>query len=135
VGVHADARTARGEIAEHLAALGPEVLTRVLGQDTELDGVAARDDVRLVDAERLTGRDPDLQSDQVDAGAHLGNWMLNLDAAVDLDEVGLSLGVHQELQRAQVLVPGLDHGSDGFLAEILALDLGQAGLGVSSMIF
>ena len=55
--------------------------------------------------------------------------MLDLDAAVDLDEIGLALGVHQELQRSQVLVPGLDHGSDGSLAEVLALGLGQGRTG------
>ena len=44
-------------------------------------------DVVLPVAERLAGGDADLLGDQVDAGQHLGHRMLDLDAAVDLDEV------------------------------------------------
>ena len=55
----------------------------------------------------------------------LGDGMLDLDAAVDLDEVGVALGVDQELERAQVLVAGRGHGLDGPLGELLAGGVGE----------
>ena len=120
VRVHSNAGPARGEVGVDLTALRPEILAGILGQDPELDGVAARDDVGLGEAEGLAGRDPDLQGDEVDAGAELGDGMLHLDAAVDLDEVGVALGVDEELQRAQVLVAGRRDGPNGPLGQLLA---------------
>ena len=58
--------------------------------------------------ERLAGRDPDLEGDEVDAGEHLGHRVLDLDPAVDLDEVGVAVVVDEELERADVLVAGGD---------------------------
>ncbi len=47
--------------------------------------------------------------------------MLDLDAAVDLDEVEVAVAVEQELERAQVLVAGGHHGANGRVAQRLAL--------------
>ena len=58
-------------------------------------------------------------------GQHLRHRMLDLDAAVDLDEVEVALAVEQELERAQVLVAGLDDGLDRALAQRLALRVGH----------
>ena len=45
--------------------------------------------------------DADLRLDDVDAGDHLGDGVLDLDARIDLDEVELAgVGIHQELDRA-----------------------------------
>ena len=54
--------------------------------------------------ERLAARDPDLLPDEVDSGRQLGDGMLDLQAAVHLDEVRLSVRAEQELERAGVLV-------------------------------
>jgi hypothetical protein len=54
--------------------------------------------VVLAIAERLAGRDADLLADQIEAGDHLGDRVLDLDARVHLDEVEVArAGVHQEL--------------------------------------
>ena len=82
----------------------------VLGVDPELDGVAAERDVGLGEPERLAGRDPHLGRHEVDAGEHLGDRMLDLDPAVDLDEVEVAVAVDEELERADVLVAGRDDG-------------------------
>ena len=68
--------------------------------------------------ERLAGGDPDLGRDHVDAGQHLGDRVLDLDPAVDLDEVEVAGGVDEELERADVLVAGRDGGPDGALREL-----------------
>ena len=107
-----------GRYALDRPGLGPEVVGRVLGVDPELDGVAGRDDIVLVESERLAGRDPDLRRDHVDAGQRLGHRMLDLDPAVDLDEVEVALGIDQELERADVLVTGADDGPQRALAEV-----------------
>ena len=82
--------------------------------------MAAELDVRLAEAERLAGRDPDLGRDEVDPGQHLGDRVLDLDPAVDLDEVEVAVGVDEELERADVLVARRDHGPDRPLAEVRA---------------
>ena len=47
----------------------------------------------------------DLQRNKVNASDHFRDWMLHLDAAVDLNEVRLPIGSNQELQRPHVLIP------------------------------
>src|SRR5665811_1101957 len=113
-------RPARGEVGLDLAGLGPEVLGRILGQDAELDGVAARNDVGLGQTERLAGSDLDLKRNHVYAGAEFRDRMLNLDPAVDFNEVGVTLGVYEELERAQVLVSGRGHGPERLLRQSVA---------------
>ena len=56
--------------------------------------------------------------DEVDPGEHLGDRVLDLDPAVDLDEVGVALAVDEELERAHVLVAGRDDGADGAFGEL-----------------
>ena len=124
------------EVALDDTGLWPEVVRGVLGVDAELDRVAAQADVLLAVAERLAGGDADLLGDDVDARQHLGHRVLDLDAAVDLDEVEVAVAVEQELERAHVLVAGLDDGANGGLAERLAARRRRApATGASSMIF
>ncbi len=89
---------------------GTEVVGGVLGVDPELDGMAAGHDVRLAQPQRLAGGDPDLEGHEVDAGEHLGDRVLDLDPAVDLDEVRVAGAVDEELEGADVLVA---RGHDG----------------------
>ena len=78
------------------------------------------DDVLLREPEGLARRDPHLGGHEVDAGQHLGHRVLDLDPAVDLDEVGVAVVVDEELERADVLVAGRDDGTDRALGERLA---------------
>ena len=72
------------------------------------------------------GGDPDLLLDQVDAGDHLGDGVLDLDPGVDLDEVEVVVGVDEELAGAGVDVAGGLGEPDGGLAELRA-DLERQG--------
>ena len=108
------------------ARRGAKVVVGVFGVDPALDRMAADDDVLLAEGQRLAGGDPDLLLDQVDAGDHLGDGMLDLDAGVDLDEVEVVVGVDQELAGAGVDVAGGPGQPDGGLAELRA-DLQRQG--------
>ena len=79
--------------------------------------MAAHGDILLAKRQWLAGGDPDLLLDQVDAGDHLGDRMLDLDPGVDLDEVEVVVGVDQELAGARVDVAGGLGEPDGGLAE------------------
>ena len=63
-------------------------------------------DVFLLERQRLAGGDADLRLDQVDAGDHFRDRMLDLDAGVHLDEVEVALLVDDELDGAGVVVVG-----------------------------
>src|SRR4051812_6111482 len=76
----------------------------ILGVDAALDRVAREHDVALLERQPLTRRDPDLLLDDVDAGYHLGNRMLDLQARVRFHEVEAPVGVHQELEGPGVRV-------------------------------
>ena len=80
----------------------------------------AEDDLLLPQAEPVAGGDADLLGDEVDAGEHLGDRVLDLDPAVDLDEVEAPLRVEQELERPGALVAGGHHAADGEVAQPLA---------------
>jgi hypothetical protein len=80
---------------------------RVLGVDAALDGVAALAQVGLREGQRLALRDRDLQLHEVEPGHHLRHRVLDLQARVHLEEVGLRSCVHQELEGARVRVAGL----------------------------
>ena len=124
--VHPDAGPARREVA--LDDAGARAGSRASGSSALIRNSIAwprNVDVRLAEAERLAGRDPDLGRDEVDAGQHLGDGMLDLDPAVDLDEVEVAVAVDEELERADVLVAGRDDGPDGALGEVGAGRVGQ----------
>ena len=101
-------------------ACGQEPAEGVLGVDPGLDRVPADREVALAERQRLTGRHPQLELDQVDVragdaggpllrgGAHhdrLGDRVLDLEPGVHLQEVDLARRVvEQELDGAGVLV-------------------------------
>ena len=100
---------------------------RVLGVDAHLDGVTAalRQDLVLGHRQRFAGRDADLPLDEVDAGDHLGDRVLDLQAGVHLEEEELAVLV-DELDRAGVVVAdGLGRLHRG-LAHRLLDAVGQA---------
>ena len=104
-GIHAHAGAARRVVAAHRAGGGAEG-RRVLGVDAALDGVALEAHVALREGQPLAGGDADLLLHQVDAGDHLGDRVLHLDARVHLHEVEGAVLV-EELQRADPAVAEL----------------------------
>jgi hypothetical protein len=88
--------------------------------------VAGERDVLLVDRQLVTGGHQQLQLDQVETGHQLGHRVLDLEAGVHLQEVGLArVGVEQELDGAGVDVadlPGQRHRRPGDLAAHLGGD-------------
>src|SRR5690606_18109333 len=98
---------------------------RVFGIDAALDRVAFQHHVLLPDRELLPGGDIELFADQLDAGDHLGDRVLDLDAGVHLDEVEATVLV-QELERAGAAVPDPDAGLGADLADLRALLGGDA---------
>src|SRR5690606_35057505 len=78
--------------------------------------------VALVEFEVLAVGDLDLLLDQIDAGDLLGDGVLHLDAGVHLDEVEVTLGVHEVFDGAGAFVVaglgGLDRGLAHALAQV-----------------
>ena len=79
--------------------------------------LAGQTDVRA--AEGIALGDEDLGPDQVDARHHLGDGVLHLDAGVHLNEVVVSVGVHQELHGAGADVAHAFRDLHGVGAELL----------------
>ena len=68
------------------ARLGEESGVGVLGVEADLDGVTGRRDLGLGQRQRLPHRHPQLQLDEVEAGDHLGDGVLDLEPGVHFDE-------------------------------------------------
>ena len=88
-----------------------------------------------LNAEPLAGRDPDLLLDDVDAGHHLGDRMLDLQARVRFHEVEAAVRIHQELERAGVRVlhrlGGVDRRSLPILRRIFSVSAGDGDSSIS----
>ena len=61
-----------------LATGGQKSSRRVFGIDPSLNGVAIWHFWNLINWKRFTGRNPQLQFNQVQPGNHLGDWMFHL---------------------------------------------------------
>ena len=101
---------------------------RVFGVDAALDRRAKESHVLLRDGERRAGGDLDLLVDDVDAGDHLGDRMLDLDARVHLDEEELAVLV-EELDRPGADVAELAHRARDDPADLVALRRVESGRG------
>src|SRR5580765_1571037 len=108
VRVHAHAGAARGEEAFDHAGRRHERV-RVFRIDAALDRVAGDLDVALLDRELFAARDQQLFAHEIDAGDHLGDRMLDLDARVHLDEVEAAVLV-EELERTRAAIADADAG-------------------------
>ncbi len=64
----------------------------------------------------------DLLAHEIDAGHHLGDRMLDLDAGVHLDEIELAVLV-EELDGAGAVIAELAHGGGGDVADPIAFVL------------
>ena len=81
--------------------------------------MAAEFDLVLRDRQLAAGGDADLLQHEIDAGDHLGDRMLDLDARVHLDEIELAVLV-EEFDRADAEVLQLAHGVGDDLADLVA---------------
>ena len=105
VGVHAQAVDSRNREPGEPAWAGREPARHVLGGEPALHRVPLERQILLGEAERLAVRDPQLLRHQVAAGDLFGDGMLDLDAAVHLEEEELAArGVDYELHRAEVAI-------------------------------
>src|SRR5690606_32019789 len=127
VRVHAHAGAAGAVEVLDEAGRGQERL-RVLGVDAALDRMPLEHDVVLLQGQPVAGGDAELLADQVDAGDHLGDRVLDLDTGVHLDEVEAAVLV-QELEGAGAAVADADAGLGADLADLRALLGGDAGGG------
>src|SRR3546814_10073513 len=100
--IHAHARAAGGVEVLDQAGRGHERFG-ILGVDAAFDRVAAQHHVFLPDRKLLPRGDQQLFAHQVDAGDHLGDRVLDLDAGIHLDEVEAPVLV-QEFERARAAV-------------------------------
>src|SRR5690625_2619888 len=90
VGVHPNARAAGSVVVLDGPWAGHEG-DRVLGIDAALEGVTGDGDVLLANAQRVAGGNAELLLDDVDAGDHLGDRMIDLDALLYLDKKVLAV--------------------------------------------
>ena len=98
-------------------ARGQEARGDVLCVQPRFDRVAVDGGDDRVVGERLTLRDEQLHAHEVEAGDHLGDGVLHLQARVHLEEEELALLVHHELDRACAHVPECLRRRDGRVAE------------------
>ena len=110
VGVDAHARAAGDAEGGDGSARGEEVVGGVFGGDAAFDGVAAPVHVPLGASQLVSVGDADLLPDEVNAGDHLGDGVLHLDAGVHLQDVEAVVGVDHELDGAGI---GVAHGLRG----------------------
>src|SRR5205823_4753754 len=82
---------------------------RILGVEPHLYGMPVGP---RVDLERLPARDADLLGDEIDAGDELGDRVLDLDAAVQLEEEEVA-AVEHELCGARAAIADRSRERDG----------------------
>ena len=123
VGIEPHAEATGGDQLVNSARAGPEVGSRVFGIDPAFNCVAVGNDIVLRQRELLTGGDADLGFDEVDAGDHLGDRVLDLDAGIDLNEIKVVVLIDDELDRTGGVVAGrlgqADRGGRHRLAGLL----------------
>ncbi len=122
-GVDADAGAAGRLEHVHGAGRGEEAAARVLAVDAELERVATRRRVVVVD-EAARG-DAELLAHEVDARDLLGDRVLDLEAGVDLEEGDGAVLRHEELARAGADVADLAEDRLGRGVELGVLLVGE----------
>ncbi len=98
----------------------------ILGVDAAFDAGAADGHILLMKWEPFSSSDEDLLADEVEPGCHFGNWVLDLDAAVDLYEVEHPMLVDQEFVGSCTGVAHLFGRSNSRQADLLGQARWQA---------
>ncbi len=91
----------------------PKVLGWIFGIDSAFDGRPVQLDVFLSKRQRFPAGDANLGFDQVDPGHHFGHGMFHLDPRVDLDEVKVSLGIHDKFHGPGIGIVGCLNQANG----------------------
>src|SRR5271154_6508770 len=99
----------------------------IFGVDTAFDSGAVNFNLPLLEGKRLAGCDADAFLDQIGAGDHLGDAVLDLDAGVHLDEVELTIGSKQKLDCTDVGISNNFCCAYGSLAHLVTEALGHDG--------
>ena len=128
-GVDAHAGARRLVIRRDRSGCREEAVAHVLGIDAALDGVPVEPHVLLSQRQRLARRDEHLLADEVEAGDHLRDRVLDLDARVHLEEEVLALARQQPLDRSRALIADSARGVDGDGADALAQGVVDRGRG------
>ena len=112
--VKADAETVGAAIGGQAAIVGDEIVVGILGGDAALDGVAVEAHVFLLGHARFRRADAralgdvDLCLDDIDAGDDFGYRVLDLDARIDLDEIGFAgVDIVEELGGSGIAIADL----------------------------
>ena len=86
--------------------------------------------------ERIALRDLNLRAHEVDAGDHLGDGVLDLNAGIDLDEIPLlSVGIEEKFNRAGIAIAGFLGDFHGGVTELDAKGVRNFAAGASSTTF
>ena len=72
----------------------------------------------------LACRDAQLRLHEVNAGDELRNWVLHLDARVHFDEMQAAIFVHQEFNRAGVLISNVAQAATKSFADLFSATSG-----------
>src|SRR6266851_967338 len=115
-----EAYAVAGRCLEFFDDAGPwhEIPIRILRIDAAFDRVTPDRDLVLANRKRQAAGDPQHLLDEVEAGDHLGNGMLDLDPRVDFDEVeGLRRLVIEIFDRSGALIADRAGERDGARAE------------------
>ena len=104
VDAHAAFDLRRRTVAHETSHRRQEAAQRILGIDAALDGPALALDLGLRERQLLAGGHADHELDEIEAGDHLGDRMLDLQPRVHLEEVEPAIGAHDEFHRAGRLV-------------------------------
>ena len=106
-----------------------KIPVRVLGVDARLDRVAADAQVFLGDRESFARGDPKLPFDQIEAGDHFGDRVLDLKPRVHLHEMERPRAIDDELDGSRADIADGFRGRHRGLAHLAAARFGHAGRG------
>ncbi len=120
--IETDAGAARSVARKNFSGRREEIVVRILGVKANLHGVAAGSDGLPGERQTVSGGDGDLKLDEVEAGDLLGDWMLDLEARVDFEEIEIVVRINEEFDGAGVdVTAGAGQAHSGiahFLAQI-----------------
>lgn len=108
VGIHAHTQAAGRVIERHLAGRWHEG-AGILGVDAAFKGVTVDLDVFLANRQRHARGDTQLFLDDIDAGDHLGDRVLNLNAGVHFDKEEIAVLI-EEFERSRTTVVDFQAG-------------------------
>jgi hypothetical protein len=105
---------------------GPEILRRIFGIQPYFDGMAAALNFVLAQRQRFAGGDSQLPFDEVEAGDHFGDRVLDLQACIHLDEEHAAVRRDHEFDSAGTAVADRTGGCDRAAIERVTLRVRQA---------